>query len=86
MLGAGAVGVAAVVGVGAVVAAKRQPAQEAVKSAAFAELPADPSAGPLVVYIGDASSGQFDVFAGTGQVRVHDPEFVARLLANLEQA
>lgn len=84
--GAGAVGLAAAAGVGAVVAAKRQPAQETVKSASLAEPPSDPSAGPIVVYIADASTGQFDIFAGTGQVRMHNPDLVGQLLANLKQA
>jgi hypothetical protein len=82
--GAGAVGLAAAVG--AAVEAKRQPSQQTIKSAALAEPPDDASAGPLVVYIADASTGQFDVFAGDGQVRVYNPDLVGQLLANLKQA
>ena len=40
--------------------------------------PAD-SAGPLVVYLRDAASGELDVFAGTSHTVIRDRELVARL-------
>ncbi len=82
--GAGAVGLAAAAG--AVVVTKRQSSQQTIKSTALSEPPSDLSAGALVVYISDASTGQFDVFAGDGQVRVYNPDLVAQLLSNLKQA
>jgi hypothetical protein len=78
--GAGAVGFAAAVGVGAVaapaLAAGNRPAAAPARPAAA--LPAD-SAGPLVVYLRDAASGELDVFAGTSHTVIRDRELVARL-------
>lgn len=34
---------------------------------------------PLVVYLRDAASGEFDVFAGTSRATVVDPDLAARL-------
>jgi hypothetical protein len=82
--GAGALGLAAAAG--AVVATKRQSSPQTISSAGFAEPSAEASAGPLVVYIADVSTGQFDVFAGDGQVRVYNPDLVGQLLANLKRA
>jgi hypothetical protein len=78
--GAGAVGLAAAVGVGAaaapaLAAGNRRAAAPAKPAAA---LPAD-SAGPLVVYLRDAASGELDVFAGTSHAVIRDRELVARL-------
>jgi hypothetical protein len=78
--GVGAVGFAAAVGVGAVaapaLAADNRRAAAPAKPAAA--LPAD-SAGPLVVYLRDAASGELDVFAGTSHAVIRDRELVARL-------
>ena len=41
---------------------------------------------PLVVYLSDTSSGEFEVFNGTSQVRVHNPRLVAQLLDGLQTA
>jgi hypothetical protein len=41
-------------------------------------------AGPLVVYVRDTTSGQLDVFAGTGQTRLRDPALVRALLQALQ--
>lgn len=88
--GAGAVGIAAAAGAGAVVAATRPSASPALpaasKSVAVAVVPPAAMAGPLVVYIADTGTGQFDVFAGTGQIRVRNPALVRQLLANLKLA
>jgi hypothetical protein len=40
-------------------------------------------AGPLVVYLSDTTTGEFDVFGDTGQVRVKNPALVSQLLKNL---
>ena len=78
--GVGAVGFAAAVGVGA--AAGPAFAADSRRAAAPARpdtaLPAD-SAGPLVVYLRDAASGELDVFAGTSHAVIRDHELAARL-------
>lgn len=79
---AGAIGVAAAAAVGVAVEDGRKSSQQTAASAGFGES----SLGPLVVYISDVTTGQFDVFAGTSQVRVNNPALVAQLLANLTQA
>ncbi len=35
---------------------------------------------PIVVHLRDAASGEIDVFRGTSQVRLRDPELAARLV------
>jgi hypothetical protein len=83
---AGAVGIAAAVGVGAasgVAAAATRPAADNRtrpdnRAAASAEHPAAAGA-PLVVYLRDAASGEFDVFAGTSRAIIVDPDLAARL-------
>jgi len=72
--GAGAVGLVAATGVGAVAAAVRPD----TKAAAPAALPAH--AGPLMVYLRDARTGELEVFAGTSKVRFRDPVLAAQLL------
>jgi len=37
-------------------------------------------ADPIVVHLRDASSGEIDVFRGTRQIRLRDPELAARLV------
>jgi hypothetical protein len=83
--GAGAVGFAAVSGAGAVIAAAR-PAAAAAKPAADAAEPAirAADAGPLVVYLRDAATGEMEVFAGAGQTRFRDPALAARLLSRAQ--
>jgi hypothetical protein len=34
---------------------------------------------PVIVHVRDVRSGEMDVFAGTEQVRLHDPDLAARL-------
>jgi len=80
--GVGAVGFAAAVGVGAaagpaVAADNRRGAAQATAQPETA-LPAD-TAGPLVVYLRDAASGELDVFAGTSHAVIRDHELAARL-------
>jgi hypothetical protein len=78
--GVGAVGLAAAVGVGAAAG----PALAADNRRATAAAKPDTArpagtAGPLVVYLRDAASGELDVFAGTSHTVIRDPAFVARL-------
>ena len=77
---AGAVGIAAAVGAGAAsgVAATRPAADNRANpdNRATAEHPAG---APLVVYLRDAASGAFDVFAGTSRTSIVDPDLAARL-------
>ena len=78
---AGAVGIAAAVGVGAAsggAAAATLPAANN-RAVAGAEHPADAAGAPLVVYLRDAASGEFDVFAGTSRTSIVDPDLAARL-------
>jgi hypothetical protein len=88
--GAGAVGLAAATGAGLGVAATRQSGEPglppASRPAVIAGMPAAALTGPLVVYIADTSSGQFDIFGGTGQIRVRNPALVRQLLANVKLA
>jgi len=81
--GVGAVGLAAATGAGTAVALTRQTTQTAAPAArpiAMAAMPPNAMAGPLVVYLRDTNTGEMDVFAGTGQVRVRDSALVAQLL------
>jgi hypothetical protein len=89
--GVGAVGAAAAIGAGAVVAFDRQSGQPttlmpASKPVAMAPMAPTAMAGPLVVYIADTTSGLFDVFGGTGQTQIRNPALVNQLLANLKLA
>ena len=36
-------------------------------------------AGPIVVHVRDAASGDIEVFSGTRQTRVHDKDLAARI-------
>jgi len=74
--GAGVAGIAATALAGA-----------AAPALAAASRPAAPtktndlvSGEPIVVHVRDARSGEIDVFRGTTQTRVHDPELAARLV------
>jgi hypothetical protein len=78
---AGAVGIAAAAGVGAAgggAAAATRPAADN-RAAAGAEHSAGAAGAPLVVYLRDAASGEFDVFAGTSRTSIVDPDLAARL-------
>lgn len=86
--GAGAVGLAAAGGAGAAVALTRPNAEAAptnlARPAVMAPMPPSAMAGPLVVYVSDTTTGQLDVFAGTGQVRLKNPALVSQLLRALQ--
>lgn len=87
--GAGAVGFVAATGVGAAFAATRQSTvtrPDARKAVTPDAAPEKANGEPLVVYLRDTSSGEFEVFHGTRQVRVHDPKLVAQLLDGLQTA
>jgi hypothetical protein len=88
--GVGAVGLAAAAGAGVTVAATR-PAQAAslppaAKPVEVAAMPATAMAGPLVVYVRDTTTGEFDVFGDEGQVTVKNPALVAQLVKNVQLA
>ena len=77
--GAGAAGLAA-----AAVAGTAGPALAAATSASSRrQAPRTTNeaavAGPVVVHLRDARSGDMDVFAGTSHTRLRDPELAARL-------
>jgi hypothetical protein len=90
--GAGAVGFAAAAGAGAVFAATRpstgtRPAEaDAGKVVTTDTAPQKPAGEPLVVYLRDTSTGEFEVFNGTRQVRMRDPKLVAQLLDGVQAA
>ena len=76
--GVGAVSVAAAAGAGTIFAAAG-PANAATD--AHADAGAHPAAGePIVAYLRDAATGEFEVFHGTRQVRVRDRKLAAQLL------
>jgi hypothetical protein len=77
--GAGAAGIAA-----AVALRTAAPARAAAAAASRTRTPdasgnQAPVDGPVVVHLRDARSGEMDVFAGTRQVRLTDPDLAARL-------
>lgn len=88
--GVGAVGIAAAAGAGAAVAVTRQPGQATLmptsKPVTVAPMPPQAMAGPLVVYLADTSTGEFDVYGDTGQMRVKNPALVSQLLKNMQLA
>ena len=61
-----------------------QPAERPGHSAAAttpdATADAGPAAGPLVIHVRDARTGEMDIFAGTTRTRLHDPALAARLV------
>jgi hypothetical protein len=88
--GVGAVGLAAAAGAGAVFAATRpadtaRPAGAGQAAAAGTAAPRG-NGEPLVVYLRDTSTGEFEVFNGTRQVRLRNPALVAQLLDGLQTA
>jgi hypothetical protein len=89
--GVGAVGFAAAAGAGAVFAATRPAAgttpaaasRQAVTTDDVSELAAGE---PLVVYLRDIKSGEFEIFNGTRQVKVTNPGLAAELVRGLQTA
>ena len=81
--GVGAVGFVAAVGVGA--AAGPALAARNGRAAAASDTPQatagtpGAAAGPVVVYLRDAASGELDVFAGTSHAVIRDHQLAARL-------
>jgi hypothetical protein len=59
------------------------PAERPARSAATItpDTAADPgsAAGPLVIHVRDARTGEMDIFAGTTRTRLHDPALAAQL-------
>jgi hypothetical protein len=57
------------------------PAERPARSAATPDTAADPgsAAGPLVIHVRDARTGEMDIFAGTTRTRLRDPALAARL-------
>jgi hypothetical protein len=86
--GVGAVSVAAAAGAGSIFAATRSANAATDKHAGTVGGAATHPAGdePLVAYLRDASTGEFEVFHGTRQVRVRDPRLAAQLLDGLATA
>jgi hypothetical protein len=86
--GLGAVGLAAAAGVGAVAAATRPARAPASTPASATPGAATQTAGgePLVVYLRDTTTGEFEVFRGTQQVKVRNPRLVAQLLDGIATA
>src|SRR5258708_35963133 len=74
--GVGAVSVAAAAGAGSIFAATRSANAATDAHAGSAAGTAAHPAGdePLVAYLRDASTGEFEVFHGTRQVRVRNPK------------
>jgi hypothetical protein len=75
--GAGAAGIAAAVALRTAAPARAAAAARTrTPDASGNQAPVD---GPVVVHLRDARSGEMDVFAGTRQVRLTDPDLAARL-------
>jgi hypothetical protein len=89
--GAGAIGLAAAAGAGVTAAVTRPGSQPtalppAAKPVMVADMSPNNMAGPLVVYLRDTTTGEFDVFGGTGQVTIKNPALVSQLLKNVQLA
>jgi hypothetical protein len=86
--GVGAVSVAAAAGAGTLFATTRQANAATDAHAGTAAGTAAHPAGdePLVAYLRDASTGEFEVFHGTRQVLVRNPRLAAQLLDGLATA
>jgi hypothetical protein len=74
--GAGAVGLAAAGGLATVAGITRQDHPDQQDTAGTA----DALAGPVMVYVRDASTGEMEVFAGTGQTSLRNPALARELL------
>lgn len=81
--GAGAVGLAAAVGGAAFTAAHPAAAKP---DAQAQETGRTGATDPLVVYLRDTASGELEVFNGTSQTKIHNPQLVAQLVAGLHTA
>jgi hypothetical protein len=74
--GVGAVGFAAAVGVGAAAGPALAATSDTPQTTAGTP---GAAAGPVVVYLRDAASGELDVFAGTSHAVIRDHQLAARL-------
>ena len=59
-------------------------AKPAAKPVVMAPMAPAAMAGPLIVYLRDTTSGELDVFAGTGQMRLKNRALVSALLRALK--
>ncbi len=59
--------------------AAARPAARAMAKAPAPEAPAADTGEPIIVHVRDTSSGEIDIFRGTSQVRLRDPDLAARL-------
>jgi hypothetical protein len=85
--GAGAVGIAAAAGAGAVLTATRPAAAQPAAAGNTVKLDAvTQSDEPLVAYLRDTKSGEFEIYHGSNVVKVHNPGLVAELLRGLQTA
>ena len=79
--GAGVAGIAATALAGSAAPALAAAARPAPATRGTKAEPADAdTADQVVVHVRDARSGEIDVFRGTSQTRLHDPELAARLI------
>jgi hypothetical protein len=83
--GAGAIGFAAAAGGAAFAASAGPAAAPKAPSPKDVAAPGGPSE-PLVVYLRDAKSGEFEIFNGTRQVKITNHRLVAQLLDGLQAA
>jgi hypothetical protein len=90
VVGVGAVGLAAAAGAGVAVVATQPSSQTNLpptgKPVAMAPMAPNAVAGPLMVYLADTTTGEFDVYGGTGAVRIKNPALVSQLLKNVQLA
>jgi len=79
--GAGVAGIAATALAGSALPAVAASARPAVPAARGMKTETnDADADQIVVHVRDAESGEIDVFRGTSQTRLRDPELAARLV------
>jgi hypothetical protein len=82
--GAGAAGVAVTMLSGltpALAASDRRPPDDRAEHAGAVGATVDADgAQPVIAHVSDASTGQIDLFRGTGEVRLHDRDLAARIL------
>jgi hypothetical protein len=74
--GAGVAGIAAT----ALAGPAALPAMAATRGGAGAQTEEETTTDQIVVHVRDARSGEIDVFRGTSETRLHDPELAARLV------
>jgi hypothetical protein len=60
--------------------AASRPGQPTRRSGRPAAADPDTAAGPLVIHLRDAGTGEMDIFAGTSRTRLHDRALAAQLI------